>query len=155
MTEILLLRRKTQKQTEHLWWASWWMLTDAWMDEQTNGYKIGLLCPPCWRHDKQGNTVAMWTNGSVNTVMILNFRTDRPEQTVQTQIRVYTVCNSVCIFWTHYTKVKQLCTNFRVITAKFSVFKFLELLQYLCSCCLFFFGGLFIEYISFRVVTER
>ena len=47
------------------------------------------------------------------TVMILNFRTDRSEQTVPTQIRlllqersslirVYTVCHSVCIFKTHY-----------------------------------------------------
>ena len=39
------------------------------------------------------------------TVMILSFRTDRPGQTVQTQIRllirVYTVCHSVCIVWTH------------------------------------------------------
>ena len=40
------------------------------------------------------------------------FRTDRPGQTVQTQsslIRVYTVCNSLCIFWTHFSKVKPLC----------------------------------------------
>ena len=40
------------------------------------------------------------------TVMILSFRTDRFGQTVQTQIRsslirVYTVCNFVCIFWSH------------------------------------------------------
>ena len=58
------------------------------------------------------------------TVMILSFRTDPPGQTVQThQIRVYTVCNSVCTFWMkkmHYTMVKPFCSNFRVITAKFS-----------------------------------
>ena len=56
------------------------------------------------------------------TVMILSFRTDRSGQTVQTQItllliRVYTVCNSGCIFWVHYSLVKPSCSNFRVITA--------------------------------------
>ena len=57
-----------------------------------------------------------------HTVMILSFRTDRSWQTVQAQIRllirVYTVCNSLCIFWTHYSTVKPLC-NFRVISANF------------------------------------
>ena len=54
------------------------------------------------------------------TVMILSLRTDRPGQTVQTQIRlllVYTVCNFGCIFWVHYSSVKPSCLNFRVITA--------------------------------------
>ena len=64
------------------------------------------------------------------TVMILSFRTDRPGQTVRTQIRlllqeqscrsslirVYTVCHSVCIVWTHYSMVKPHSSNFRVIT---------------------------------------
>ena len=35
-------------------------------------------------------------------------------------IRVYSVCHSVFIFWTHYFVVKQPCSNFRVITANFS-----------------------------------
>ena len=52
----------------------------------------------------------------VNTVMILSFRTDRPGQTVQTLIRVYTVCHSVCIVWTHYSMVEPHSSNFRVIT---------------------------------------
>ena len=46
-----------------------------------------------------------------------------PGQTARTWsslIRVYTVCHSVCIFGTHYTKVKPLCSTFRVITANFS-----------------------------------
>ena len=60
--------------------------------------------------------------------MILSFRTDRPGQTVQTQIRllledslirVYTVCHSVCIVWTHYTMVQPHSSNFRVITTIF------------------------------------
>ena len=62
----------------------------------------------------------------LTTVMILSFQTDRCRQTVQTQIRlllslirVYTVCNSVCIFWTHYSMVKPPCSNFRLITANF------------------------------------
>ena len=51
--------------------------------------------------------------------MILSFRTDRPGQTVQTQIRllrVYTVCHFVCIVWTHYSMVEPHSSNFRVIT---------------------------------------
>ena len=47
-------------------------------------------------------------------------------QTVQAQIRllllrsslirVYTVCHSVCIVWTHYSMVEPHSSNFRVIT---------------------------------------
>ena len=44
------------------------------------------------------------------TVMILSFRTDRPGQTVQTQIRLL-------LEEEHYSSVKPSCTNFRVITA--------------------------------------
>ena len=61
-------------------------------------------------------------NSKSLTVMILSFRTDMPGQTVQTQIRllrVYTVCHSVCIFWTHYSVVKPHSSNFRVITTIF------------------------------------
>ena len=53
------------------------------------------------------------------TVMILSFRTDMPGQTVQTWIRlirVYTVCHSVRIVWTHYSMVEPHRSNFRVIT---------------------------------------
>ena len=47
-----------------------------------------------------------------------------PGQSVQTQIRllrsslirVYTVCHSVCIVWTHYSMVEPHSSNFRVIT---------------------------------------
>ena len=53
------------------------------------------------------------------TIMILSFRTDRSGQTVQIQIRllirVYTVCNSICIFLMHYSMAKSPCSNFRVI----------------------------------------
>ena len=61
--------------------------------------------------------------------MILSFRTDRSGQTVQTQIsliKIYTVCNSFCIFWTHCSTVNRPCSNFRVITANF-----LGFLQYI------------------------
>ena len=57
------------------------------------------------------------------TLMILSFRTDTPGQTVQTQIRlprVYTVCHSVCIVWTHYSMVEPHSSNLRVITTIFS-----------------------------------
>ena len=60
-----------------------------------------------------------------NTVMILSFRTDMPGQTVQTrirlllEIRVYTVCHSVCIVWTHCSIVEPHDSNFRVIRTNF------------------------------------
>ena len=51
---------------------------------------------------------------------VLSFRTDRSEQTVQTSlIRVYTVCHSVCIVWTHCCMVEPHGSNFRVITTNF------------------------------------
>ena len=57
------------------------------------------------------------------TVMILSFRTDMPGQTMQTQrsslIKVYTVCHSVCIVWSHYSMVEPHSLNFGVITIFF------------------------------------
>ena len=65
----------------------------------------------------------LWAQ-NCSTVIILCFRGDGPGQTVQTQIwsiliRVYTVCNFVCIFKKHYSMIKPRCSNFRVITANF------------------------------------
>ena len=34
-------------------------------------------------------------------------------------VRVYTVCHSVCINWTHYSIVEPHSSNFRVITTYF------------------------------------
>ena len=53
-----------------------------------------------------------------HTVMILSFRTDMPGQTAQT-IRVYTVCHSVCIVWTHYPMAESHSSIFRVITTDY------------------------------------
>ena len=58
------------------------------------------------------------------TVMSLSVWTDRPGQTVQTKIRlllirVYTVCHSVCIVWTHYSMVEPYSSSFRVTTTNF------------------------------------
>ena len=69
-------------------------------------------------------TTYFWYLCQANTVMILSFQTDMPGQTVQTQIRsslirVYTVCQSVCIIWTHYSMVELHSSNFRVITTNF------------------------------------
>ena len=71
------------------------------------------------------------------TVIFLSFWTDRSGQTVQTQIRllledlirVYTLCNSLCIFRMHYTKEMPFCSTFRVITINFQVSEILELLR--------------------------
>ena len=42
-----------------------------------------------------------------------------PDQTAPSSvIRVYTVCRSVCIVWTHYSMVEPHSSNFRVITTK-------------------------------------
>ena len=73
------------------------------------------------------------------TIMILSFRTDGPGQTVQTQIEwqkkcgsgsTLFFCNSLCIFWMHYSKVKPPCSTFRVITANIRVSEFLGILWY-------------------------
>ena len=57
------------------------------------------------RNDPQFSDRKVWAN-SVN-----------PDQTAPSLIMVYTVCNSVCIFWTHYSVVEPHCSNFRIITA--------------------------------------
>ena len=57
--------------------------------------------------------------------MFLSFWTDWSGQTVQTQIsqssliKVYTVCNSGCILWMHYSKENSSCSAFRMITPNF------------------------------------
>ena len=70
------------------------------------------------------------------TVMILSFRTGlgkqcRPRSDCSYSLtRVYTVCNSLYIVWTHYSMVKPPCSNVRVITADFPVSEFLGVLRY-------------------------
>ena len=41
-----------------------------------------------------------------------------PDQTAPL-IRVYTVCHSVCIVWTHYSMIEAHSSNFRVIMVNF------------------------------------
>ena len=54
-------------------------------------------------------------------------------------IRVYTVCNSVCIFCTYNTKVEPHCLNFRISRAIFLGSEFLGVLQYfIWGECLYF-----------------
>ena len=64
------------------------------------------------------------------TVLILKFcrqtglgKQCRPRS--DSLIRFYTVCHSVCIFWTNYSMVKQYCSNFRIVTTNFPVSEFL------------------------------
>ena len=69
------------------------------------------------------------------TVIFLSFRTDRSRKTVQTHIRlllirVYTVCNSLCILWMHYSKETPSCSTFKVITINFRVSEILGFLRY-------------------------
>ena len=46
-------------------------------------------------------------------------------------IRVYTVCHSVCIVWTHYSMVEPHSSNFRVITTNFLGVRIFRNLRYL------------------------
>ena len=48
-------------------------------------------------------------------------------------IRIYSVCNSVCLFWTHYSWVKLSFSNFTMITAKFRVSEYFGILWYMYS----------------------
>ena len=53
-----------------------------------------------------------------------------PDQTAPDQ-GLYTVCNSVCIFWSHYSIVEPQCSNFKIITAPlFRVSEYLGILRY-------------------------
>ena len=102
-----------------------------------------LLCPSSVLTNKFTSFIKSWpifveelwlrADNHTVTVMFLSFRTDRSGQTVQTQIRllirVYTVCNSLCIFWMHYSKVKPPCSTYRVITANFRVSEYLGFLR--------------------------
>ena len=57
---------------------------------------------------------------------------------------VHTVCNSLCIFWTHYSMVEPHSSNFRVITTNFlgvRIFRKYTVDLQLCqltkdSCCM-------------------
>ena len=58
--------------------------------------------------------------------MVLNFQTNRPWQTVQTQIRLLPkeqsdqglhCLHSICTIWTTFSMERPVCLNFRVITA--------------------------------------
>ena len=67
------------------------------------------------------------------------------QQTVQTQmsslIRVYTVCNSSCIFWVHYSLVKPSFSNFRAIIANFWGVRIFRSFMVTHMCLAFHFLG--------------
>ena len=71
-------------------------------------------------------------------VMPRSFWTDSSVQVVQTQtwllrtglIRVYTVCHSVCIIWTHYPMVNTHCSLFWWLQQIFRVPVFLGFFRY-------------------------
>ena len=75
----------------------------------------------------------------MSAVMILSFRTDRPGQTVQTQIRLLLEeqsdqglhCLPFCLHLLDSLLYgRATCSNFRIITAIFQMSEFLEILQY-------------------------
>ena len=54
-----------------------------------------------------------------------------PDQTQIRLLRVYTVCHSVCIIWTHYSMVEPHSSNFRVITTNVLGVRYLGNLRYM------------------------
>ena len=68
------------------------------------------------------------SNTNLLNLLLTSYRNDRKfsdrqvlcKQCRPSLISVYTVCHSVCIFWTYYSTVKPSCSNFKVITANFS-----------------------------------
>ena len=85
---------------------------------------------PCFRPVAKNDWCIIFLSNVLlrSTVMILNFRADRSGQTLQTQIRLLLEeqsdqglhCFCICIFLVKYLKVRHLCFDFRLITARFS-----------------------------------
>ena len=50
--------------------------------------------------------------------------------------RVYTLCHSICTFWTHYSIVEPPCSNLRVITENFSGVQNFRIFTILLFCLL-------------------
>ena len=65
--------------------------------------------------------------------MLISVLSDLSCTSLSSLIRVYTVCNSLCILWTHYSMVSP-CSNVWVITANFRVSESLGVLRYLLNC---------------------
>ena len=78
-----------------------------------DGILISVNCFSEYRNDPKFSDRSVWANSA------------EPDQTAPSLSRVYTVCNSVSIFWTHYSMVEPHCSNFRVITTIFWVFEYL------------------------------
>ena len=92
-----------------------------------------------------------WYNNSrhiawfIITVMILSFRTDRPGQTVETQIRLLVWSGSTLFAipsssFGHITQVKPPCSTFRVITANVWVSELFEILHSIIYSLSFVWG---------------
>ena len=74
---------------------------------------------------------------TLSTVMILVFgQTGLGKQCRPRSDCSLTVCKSVYILWTHYSKVKPLCSYFSVITANFPVFDFFFIWMVFVLSCL-------------------
>ena len=84
--------------------------------------------------------------------MILSFRTDKPRQTVQTQIRLLLeeqsdqglhCLHSGYIFWVYYSSIKPSCSNFMVITATIlgvRIFRSFTVVAYITVWSSWFYG---------------
>ena len=75
------------------------------------------------RKNVPGGGIELWATcmpselASDRATAPLNFRTDMPGQTVQTQIRLQSDQGlHFCIVWTHFSMVEPHRSNFRVIT---------------------------------------
>ena len=79
-------------------------LSNAAIEDKINLHDIK---PMLWNNTAVSQNICQKLDCVAKYRNILSFRTDRPGQTVQTQIssliRVYTVFSSFRIFWTHYS----------------------------------------------------
>ena len=91
-----------------------------------------------------------------DTVVIQSFRTDMFAQARPSLIRIYTVCHSVCIFWTYYSMVKAHCSNLRKLQKLQQISLVSECLGYSLNHCLnaiFTFFSLIKEFLVYLMTA--
>ena len=100
--------------------------------EQNQGLLIKHVCLGLnsVQSDRRGKTKTIYRNVPKFSDRQIWTNSANPDQTAPNLIRVFTVCNSLCIFWMHYSKEKPSCSTFRVITANFRESEILGVLWY-------------------------
>ena len=92
-------------------------------------YAMDVLSMDLW-HFPQLSGLPWWSQVFGQTGLSKQCRPRSNCSTRSSLIWVYTVCHSVCNFWTHYSMVKPHCANFPIITAHVLVSDFFIFLPY-------------------------